>query len=125
MLALIALGGVAASVFVAYAAAVNPDAAPGGPVAWLARAAYVLAPAAVGVYAWHRHPEEHLGRLPVWLTAATALWTLNGSSDPALFGVAKLVGVFVAPLLSYVVLSFSRRPAAFPPGAVGGRGPAR
>ncbi len=105
-LALIAVGSVLAGAAVAYAAAVNPHSAPAGPAGWLARAAYVLAPAMVGVYAWHLHPEERLGRLLVALAAAATLWTLNGASDPALFGVARLVGVFVAPLLSYVVLSF-------------------
>jgi signal transduction histidine kinase len=105
-LVLVALGSVAASALIAYASAVNPNAAPGGLPGWLARAAYVLAPAAVGVYAWRLHPEERLGRLLVVLAATAALWTLNGSSNPALFGMARLAGVFVAPLLSYVVLSF-------------------
>jgi signal transduction histidine kinase len=105
-LALVVVGSVVASATVAYATAVNPNAAPGGLAGWLARAAYVLAPAAVGVCAWRLHPEERLGRLLVVLAAAAALWTLNGSSNPALFGVARLAGVFVAPLLSYVVLSF-------------------
>jgi signal transduction histidine kinase len=106
VLAFAALGSLAAAAIVAYAAAVNPNAVPAGPVGWLARAAYVLAPAAVGIYAWHLHPEERLGRLLVVFAAAAALWTLNGSGDPALFGVARLAGVFVAPLLSYLVLSF-------------------
>ncbi len=72
----------------------------------LARASYVLAPTVVGVYAWHRHPEERLGQLLIVFASIAAIWTLNGSSDPALFGVARVVGVFVAPLLTYVVLSF-------------------
>jgi signal transduction histidine kinase len=106
ILALAAVGSLAASAIVAYAAAVNPNAVPAGPAGWLARAAYVLAPAAVGIYAWHLHPEERLGRLLVMFAALATLWTLNGSGDPALFGVARLAGVFVAPLLSYLVLSF-------------------
>jgi signal transduction histidine kinase len=106
ILAFAALGSLVASAIVAYATAVNPNAVPAGPAGWLARAAYVLAPAAVGIYVWRLHPEERLGRLLVAFAAAAALWTLNGAADPALFGVARLAGVFVAPLLSYLVLSF-------------------
>ena len=106
LLAFAAVASLASAAIVAYAAAVNPDAVPAGPAGWLARAAYVLAPAVAGIYAWRLHPEERLGRLLVVFAAAAALWTLNGSADPVLFGVARLVGVFVAPLLSYVVLSF-------------------
>ncbi|HEY1509297.1 MAG TPA: histidine kinase [Solirubrobacteraceae bacterium] len=105
-LALVALASVAASAIVAYATAMNPHATPGGWAGSLARAAYVLAPAAVGIYAWRLHPEERLGRLLVVFAGAAAVWTLNGSADSALFGLARLAGVFVAPLLSYLVLSF-------------------
>ena len=105
-LAFVALAGVLASGIVAYAAAVNPDASPAGAVGSLARALYVLTPVAVGIYAWRRHPEERLGQLLILFALVAAIWTLNGSSDPALFGVARLVGVVVAPLYGYLVLSF-------------------
>jgi signal transduction histidine kinase len=105
-LAPIALASIAAAGVVAYSAAVNPHAAPAGPAGSLVRAAYVLAPAAVGIYAWDRHPEERLGRLLIVLAVFEAFWALNGSENPALFGVARLVGIAVAPLISYVVLSF-------------------
>jgi hypothetical protein len=58
------------------------------------------------VHGSHLHPEEWLGRLVVVCAAAAALWTLNRSSDPAVFGVARLVGGVVVALLSYVLLSF-------------------
>jgi hypothetical protein len=62
-LALVAVASIAPSAVVAYASAVNPDATPAGLAGAVARAAYVLAPAAVGIHAWRRHPEERLGRL--------------------------------------------------------------
>ena len=105
-LAFAAVASLAGAAIVAYTAAVNPDAVPAGPAGWLARAAYVLAPAVAGIYAWRLHPEERLSRLLIVFAAAAALWTLNGSADPVLFGVARLAGIFVAPLLSYLVLSF-------------------
>ena len=106
VLGFVGLASIFAAATVAFAAAVNPHAAPAGPVGPLARAAYVLAPAAVGIYAWNRYPQERLGRLLIVFAAATALWSLNGSANPTLFGMARLVGIVVAPLYSYVVLSF-------------------
>ncbi len=79
MLALIAVGAVVAAAAVAYAAAVNPQATPAGTAGWLARAAYVLAPAAAGIYAWHLHPEERLGRLLVAFSAAAEINRMAGT----------------------------------------------
>ena len=109
ILAPVARGSVAASVVVAYAAAVNPYATPVALGGWLAWTAYVFAPPAVCVYAWHLHPEEPSGRLLVVFAATAALWTLTGSGDRALFGMAEVVGVFVAAPLSCVALSFPDR----------------
>ncbi len=106
VLVFVALASVAASAFVAYEAAVNPDATPAGTAGWLARAAYVLAPAAVGIYAWHHHPEERLGRLLIVFAAVAAIWALNGSKDPALFSVALFGIAIAAPMYSYLLLSF-------------------
>jgi signal transduction histidine kinase len=106
LLVLIALASAAAATVVAIAAAVNPHATPAGTAGSLARAAYVLAPAAVGIYAWHHHPEERLGRLLIVFAAVAAIWTLNGSRDPVLFSVALFGIIVAAPLYSYVVLSF-------------------
>jgi hypothetical protein len=106
VLAVVSLGSAAAAVAVASAAAMNPRLMPGGLAGPLARAAYVLAPAVVGIDVWRRRPEERLGRLLIVFTAAVALWTLNGSENPVLFGIAMVVGIFVAPLYSYLLLSF-------------------
>jgi signal transduction histidine kinase len=106
VLAFVGLASTAAAAFVAYEAVVNEQATPGGAAGSLARAAYVLAPAVVGIYAWHRHPEERLGRLLIVFAAVAAIWTLNGSSDPALFSVALFGIIVAAPMYSYLVLSF-------------------
>ncbi len=103
---LVAIGGVAAAALTVSMAAANPYAAPGGAVGALARAVWVLAPIGTGIYVWTFHSRRRLAGVLLATGFAAALLLLNGSADPALFGVARILGYFAVPAYSYLMLSF-------------------
>ena len=80
----------------------------------LARAMMVGAPIAVGLYARHRRPFEHFGKMLIALGVVWFVATLSGSRDDVLYSVGRVAAWFVEAGLVYVVL-------AFPSGRLPGR----
>jgi signal transduction histidine kinase len=75
-------------------------------LATAARALMVGVPIAVGLYAWHRRPEEKFGRLLVALGFGWFLTTLAESGNDVLYSVGRVAGWAVEVGLVYLVLSF-------------------
>jgi signal transduction histidine kinase len=80
--------------------AASPDFAAAG------RALMVGVPIAVGLYAWHRRPEERFGRLLVAVGFGWFLTTLAESGNGVLYSVGRVAGWAVEAGLVYLILSF-------------------
>jgi signal transduction histidine kinase len=72
----------------------------------LARALMVGAPIGIGLYSWHRRPEERFGPLLVLAGVAWFVTTLAESSDELPYTLGRLAGWLVEVLLVYLLLSF-------------------
>ena len=72
----------------------------------LARAAMVGLPVAVGIYAWHRGPDERFGRLLVGMGYAWFLTTLSESDDEVLYSIGRISGWVVEVGIVWLILSF-------------------
>jgi len=63
-------------------------------------------PIAVGLYAWHRRPSEHFGRLLVGAGFACFLTTLAESNDELLYSIGRVSGWVVDAGLIWLILAF-------------------
>jgi signal transduction histidine kinase len=70
------------------------------------RALMVGVPIAVGLYAWHRRPEERFGRLLVAVGLGWFLTTLAESGNEVLYSAGRVAGWLVELGLVYLVLAF-------------------
>ena len=111
--ALVAVAGLAATVTAAAITATNVS-GEGASLAALARASMVAAPVAVGLYAWHRRPADHFGRLLVAVGFGSFLTTLAEADAELLYSIGRVAGWFVDIGLVWLIL-------AFPSGRVSGR----
>ena len=99
--------GLAGSVLTAVAAAIasNSDIAV-NPAAAIMRALMVAVPIAVGLYAWHRRPDERFGPLLVAAGFGWFLTTFAESDDSLLYSVGRVAGWAVEIGLVWLILSF-------------------
>jgi signal transduction histidine kinase len=70
------------------------------------RSLMVGVPVAVGLYAWHRRPEERFGRLLVGLGFGWFLTTLAESGNEVVYSVGRVAGWVVELGLIYLILAF-------------------
>jgi signal transduction histidine kinase len=70
------------------------------------RSLMVGVPVAVGLYAWHRRPEERFGRLLVALGFGWFLTTLAESGNEVVYSVGRTSGWVVEAGLIYLILAF-------------------
>jgi signal transduction histidine kinase len=96
----LALCGISAAVALSGPSATNQGFVAAG------RALMVGVPFAVGLYAWHRRPEERFGRLLVALGFGWFLTTLAESGNEVVYSVGRIAGWFVEVGLIYLVLAF-------------------
>jgi len=89
----------------AYVTLSGPTATNAG-LAAAGRSLMVGVPVAVGLYAWHRRPEERFGRLLVALGFGWFLTTLAESGNEVLYSVGRISGWFIEVGLIYLVLAF-------------------
>src|SRR4051812_31531228 len=104
-LAIAATGGVAAT-GVAVLVAGSGHTGKGVALAAIARGLMVAAPIAVGLWAWHRRPEERFGQLLVAAGFGWFLTTLAESSDSVLYSVGRVAAWAVECGIVYLVLAF-------------------
>jgi signal transduction histidine kinase len=77
--------------------------------AWLealARALSVVAPIAVGVYAWRRAPFQRFGAMLMLTGGVWFLTTLANSEGEVLYSIGRVAAWVVEPLLLYLLLTF-------------------
>jgi signal transduction histidine kinase len=96
----LALCGIAAAVTLSGPTTTNPGLAAAG------RALMVGVPIAVGLYAWHRRPEERFGPLLVAVGFGWFLTTLAESGDEVLHSIGRVAGWVVELGLIYLILAF-------------------
>src|SRR4051794_30910792 len=70
------------------------------------RALMVGLPIAVGLYAWHRRPQERFGPLLVAVGYGWFVTTLAESSNGALYSAGRVAGWLVEVGLGYLILAF-------------------
>jgi signal transduction histidine kinase len=71
-----------------------------------ARGLTVAVPVAVGIWAWHKHPDEPFGRLLVAAGLAWSLTTLAESDDDVVYSTGRTAAWAVELGVVYVILSF-------------------
>ena len=104
-LALIAAGGLLASVAAAvFAATGMPGENPA--LAALGRASTVAVPIGVGAYAWYRRPGERFGTLLIAAGFGAFLATPAESSNDVLYSIGRVAGWGVELGLIYLILAF-------------------
>ena len=91
---------------VAAAIAANSDLPANPTAAAIARALMVAVPIAVGLYAWHRRPDERFGPLLVAAGFGWFLTTLAESGDSLVYSVGRVSGWVVEIGLVWLILSF-------------------
>jgi signal transduction histidine kinase len=91
---------------VAAAIAATSDLPTNPTAAAIARALMVAVPIAVGLYAWHRRPDERFGPLLVAAGFGWFLTTLAESSDSVVYSVGRVSAWFVEIGLVWLILSF-------------------
>ena len=91
---------------VAAAIAANSDLPTNPTAAAIARALMVAVPIAVGLYAWHRRPDERFGPLLVAAGFGWFLTTLAESGDSLVYSVGRVSGWVVEIGLVWLILSF-------------------
>jgi signal transduction histidine kinase len=91
---------------VAAAIAATSDLPTNPTAAAIARGLMVAVPIAVGLYAWHRRPDERFGPLLVAAGFGWFLTTLAESSDSAVYSVGRVSAWFVEIGLVWLILSF-------------------
>ena len=96
--------GVIAAAIVAITTARNPSAAPRGFAAPL-RVIMILSLIGTGVFAQTSEIQARTGRLLVGAGLVTAVWLLNGSSDPWLFSIGVLFGGLIVLLFAALMLA--------------------
>ena len=94
------LTGLAATVAAVSDTPENPS------LAATARALMVAVPIAVGLYAWHRRPDERFGHLLVAAGFGWFLTTLAESGDSALYSIGRVSGWIVEIGLVWLILAF-------------------
>ena len=72
----------------------------------IARGLMVAVPIAVGLYAWHRRPDERFGPLLVAAGFGWFLTTLAESSDSLVYSIGRVSGWVVEIGLVWLILSF-------------------
>src|SRR5215216_1178410 len=70
------------------------------------RALMVGVPVAVGLYAWHRRPEERFGPLLVALGFGWFVTTLSESGNEVAYSIGRVAGWIVELGLIYAILAF-------------------
>jgi signal transduction histidine kinase len=91
---------------VAAAIAATSDLPTNPTAAAIARALMVAVPIAVGLYAWHRRPDERFGLLLVAAGFGWFLTTLAESGDSVVYSVGRVSAWFVELGLVWLILSF-------------------
>jgi signal transduction histidine kinase len=100
----VAFVGAAAATAVAYATSKNPSAAPHD-VAVAFRVLIVVTLIGAGVYAQTSDLQARMGGLLIAVGLYSALWLLNGSSEPFLFSVGVAVSGLGPMLFAYLMLA--------------------
>ena len=101
----VAFAGVALTA-VAAAIAAHSDVPANPTAAAIARALMVAMPVAVGLYAWHRRPDERFGPLLVAAGFGWFLTTLAESDESFVYSVGRVSGWIVEIGLVWLILSF-------------------
>src|SRR5215216_39016 len=104
-LMLAGIAGLVLCVLSAYVTLSGPTATDAG-FAAAGRSLMVGVPVAVGLYAWHRRPEERFGRLLVALGFGWFATTLAESGDEVVYSIGRVAGWLVEFGLVYLVLAF-------------------